>query len=115
MASESFEFIEELEITFNSQFSKHINYNKLDEFDELDDPAKIPTSDQKIYFPNTLNGLKWKEIKKLSLLTGKNGVGKSKILKLIVSAFNDKINEKKSFRPAGGRPRRGVCPAARKP
>ena len=98
MASESFEFIEELEITFNSQFSKHINYNKLDEFDELDDPAKIPTSDQKIYFPNTLNGLKWKEIKKLSLLTGKNGVGKSKILKLIVSAFNDKINEKKSFR-----------------
>jgi hypothetical protein len=46
-------------------------------------------------FPEKLHGLKWENIKRLSILTGKNGAGKSKILKLLLSAFNNNDFKKK--------------------
>ena len=55
---------------------------------------KCTGENQKKYFPSKLENLEWKDIKNLSILTGKNGVGKSKILKLILAAFNDETSRK---------------------
>ena len=53
---------------------------------------KIKALDSNEFFSSNLKNLEWNEIKKLSVLTGKNGIGKSKILKLIISDFNDREN-----------------------
>ena len=55
---------------------------------------KCTGENQKKYFPSKLENLEWKDIKNLSILTGKNGVGKSKILKLILAAFDDETSRK---------------------
>ena len=46
--------------------------------------------ESEIFFPKNMMGLKWTGIKKLSVLTGKNGIGKSKVLKLIIAWFKNK-------------------------
>ena len=46
--------------------------------------------ESEIFFPKNMMGLKWTGIKKIYVLTGKNGIGKSKVLKLIIAWFKNK-------------------------